>query len=521
MPFGMIGSAAYKAAKNKRREPMPQVPIERLLPPQDPVQDVIARAPMPSRGMMAGVRSAAKMAPGLAGDFDTRTGKRGAEAEQIAPMMDDPAALDPMAPRQKPAPITMGTQANTREQAKMAGMIGSAAPKKQGGILEMFGYDPEGTGMEPLEWLFSDREKVEAARGRTSAAEQKRQFEESLDQLGLSGPDRIRAQMDPEGFFRSMNEVQAANMKPQTDTFYDPVSKQWMRKPQGPMAVADGTDIFDPESNKTIYSNLKEPDPIKPATLPEGMWYGPDGKGPPQPIPGYVGMRTQIARGSQSPSASGDTYRPATPEDRAKWGLPPEGAFKINERTGEPAAISGARAAQDFSPTEIRGFRDQADGLYILKNAVNQYVAMLEKMGGPQLLDTPFNAENSQALKSAHGLITEAIKDAGKLGALDQGVQNLVNAIIQEPVGWGTFGKSTDSIKQAANQLNSSIDFKLSRVPEEYRAGSTGELPGAGEEDDDDFLDTLFGRFGQIAEAGAPSAADMGDDELKAMLGLD
>jgi hypothetical protein len=192
-------------------------------------------------------------------------------------------------------------------------------------------------------------------------------------------------------------------------------------------------------------------------------------------------------------SSANDTYRPATLEDRARWNLPPEGAFKINERTQEPAAISGARAAQDFSPTEIRGFRDQADGLYILKNAVNQYVTMLEKMGGPQLLDSPFNAKNTQALKSAHGLITEAIKDAGKLGALDQGVQNLVNAIIQEPVGWGTFGKSTDSIKQAANQLYSSIDFKLSRVPEEYRAGSTGAAPDfEGDDDDDDFIDTLF-----------------------------
>ena len=222
------------------------------------------------------------------------------------------------------------------------------------------------------------------------------------------------------------------------------------------------------------------------------------------------GMRGRVPQDNSS--AANDTFRPATPEDRARWGLPPEGAFKINERTGEPAAISGARAAQDFSPTEIRGFRDQADGLYILKNAVNQYVTMLEKMGGPQLLDTPLNAENTQALKSAHGLITEAIKDAGKLGALDQGVQNLVNAIIQEPVGWGTFGKSTESIKQAANQLNSSIEFKLSRVPEEYRAGSTGAVPDFGKEDDDNtFLDKLFGRFDEIAGAAPPPGVDPGD----------
>jgi hypothetical protein len=116
-------------------------------------------------------------------------------------------------------------------------------------------------------------------------------------------------------------------------------------------------------------------------------------------------------------------------------------------------------------------------------------------------------------LKSAHGLITEAIKDAGKLGALDQGVQNLVNAIIQEPVGWGTFGKSTESIKQAANQLNSSIEFKLSRVPEEYRSGSTGKVPDFGKEDDEDnaFLDKLFGRFDDIAGAAPPSGVDPED----------
>lgn len=269
-----------------------------------------------------------------------------------------------------------------------------------------------------------------------------------------------------------------------------------------------GLGAFDPTTgtmNELIASTPKAPDPVK-------MEQYTDGTGQVWDRNPYTGesVKANVPRArvpQDGVSSANDTFRPATPEDRARWGLPPEGAFKINERTGEPAAISGARAAQDFSPTEIRGFRDQADGLYILQNAVNQYVTMLEKMGGPQLLDTPLNAKNVQALKSSHGLITEAIKDAGKLGALDQGVQNLVNAIIQEPVGWGTFGKSTESIKQAANQLNSSIEFKLSRVPEEYRAGSTGKVPSVVEEDEDDdtFIDKLFGRMGQVAQA-APVA---------------
>lgn len=233
--------------------------------------------------------------------------------------------------------------------------------------------------------------------------------------------------------------------------------------------------VIDPNDPTKVIADYS--DPTKPPSLPEGMWYGPDGKGQPQPIPGYEGMRGRIAAAGRAPSDGQDTYRPATAEDRARWGLPPEGAFKINQRTGEPAAISGARAASDYSPTEVRGFRDKADGLLILQNAVQKYVSTLEEMGGPQLLDTPLNAENSQALKTAHALITSAIKQADTLGALDQGVKDLVAAVIPDPVGWSTWGKSTDSIKKGAEQLYESIEFKQSRIPEEYRFGSTGAAP--------------------------------------------
>jgi len=49
-------------------------------------------------------------------------------------------------------PYKMGKQSRTRDEAVALGM---AKPKKQPGILEMFGYDQEETGMQPLEWLFS------------------------------------------------------------------------------------------------------------------------------------------------------------------------------------------------------------------------------------------------------------------------------------------------------------------------------------------------------------------------------
>lgn len=62
------------------------------------------------------------------------------------------AFTPPADPTQAPAPIVMGGQSMTRDDAVASGM---AKPKKQPGILEMFGYDQEETGMQPLEWLFS------------------------------------------------------------------------------------------------------------------------------------------------------------------------------------------------------------------------------------------------------------------------------------------------------------------------------------------------------------------------------
>ena len=50
------------------------------------------------------------------------------------------------------------------------GMIGASAPRgakpKGGGLFEMFGYDPEATGMKPLEWFFSGPQQTAQARER-------------------------------------------------------------------------------------------------------------------------------------------------------------------------------------------------------------------------------------------------------------------------------------------------------------------------------------------------------------------
>lgn len=415
----------------------------------------------------------------------------------LTPKESGTSPLPPAAP--KPAANALATNAmgNTAMTPQKSPYAAAMAPKPQS--LVNGAIDGFMRGFRPEQWQADqDKTKLDGAerakqtlalmqQQRQIPAEQRAQWwQQNADQIGqIVGADVKSLPMDANSFSDQALDGQIAMMSaklgiapatPEPMTAYQLFQKEQAeaaaKKPTY-FNTADGVVSIGEDGKGTLAYDA----PNKPADLPEGMWYGPDGKGQPQPIPGYEGMRGRIAAAGRAPSDGQDTYRPATAEDRARWGLPPEGAFKINQRTGEPAAISGARAASDYSPTEVRGFRDKADGLLTLKNAVQKYVSTLEEMGGPQLLDTPLNAKNSQALKTAHALITSAIKQADTLGALDQGVQNLVNSIIQDPVGWGTFGKSTDSIKQGASQLYDSIDFKLSRVPEEYRNGSTGAAP--------------------------------------------
>lgn len=355
-------------------------------------------------------------------------------------------------------PIVQGTP-RTREQAQAMGLIGGSAPRSRGYFDELLA-DPFTTlflGTNGLDRKYASQQaEQEAAR----MAPQQAWMENYVS--GLPDNQRFAAMTNPEEYSKNT----AQGFAPQTSTFFDPTSGKWNQKPQDMMTVGNDATVFDPNTRAPVYSNRAPQGPKLFNTGQAVVSVTPDNKA------------QVLYRDPQSQSGNGDTYRPATPEDRVRWNLPPEGAFKINLRTGEPAAISGARAAQEFSPTEIRGFRDKADGLIILKNAVEQYVNALKETG-PKLIADPWDQAGVQKLKTAHGLITSAIKQADTLGALDQGVQNLVNAIIADPIGFGTFGKDASSIEEGAKQLYSSIDFKMTRIPEEYRYGSTGQQPQA------------------------------------------
>lgn len=197
-----------------------------------------------------------------------------------------------------------------------------------------------------------------------------------------------------------------------------------------------------------------------------------------------AGTSKVLYRDDPTQSKLRKTYRAMTPEEVKARGWPAGSTGQIDS-DGRAYQDKMTKPQSQYSQTEIRSFRDRADGMMTLGNALNQYINVLEDVGGPRAADTPWDQEAVGKLKSAHGLITSAIKDADALGALDQGVQNLVNSIVQNPVDWSNIGKSTESIKSQAKQVWDSIDYRLNRIPEQYRGGATGNVEMAWRVPDD------------------------------------
>ena len=363
MARGLFGSR-MRATRDKQ---MPMVPIEELLAMGGDKASGLSGAG--SSGLRTGIgdtappppnqatRSGIPMpqgSPSLAGDFDLISGSRADQSQSLAPMPHDVMTGKAMAPMgqfsQTPAPT-----------AKPA-----ASPDSKGLWDEIWS--------DPFTFFASGTNGLDRKYGRASADEQKQKFNSSLDTLNLSSPDRIRAEMDPEGFFKGMNESNTAQMKPQTDTFFDPVTKKWMRKPVGPTAVAQGTDLVDPEHpEKPIYSNAAE---VKPQNLPDGMWYGADGKGPPQEIPGYRTMYRGLHPGDASGGGVSGNFRTLSPQEVEAAGYP-KGTVVQQDARGAQIVRSRPSTAQTGQPTES----ERAAGLHasIALNGLNR---LMEKEAG-------------------------------------------------------------------------------------------------------------------------------------------
>lgn len=238
-------------------------------------------------------------------------------------------------------------------------------------------------------------------------------------------------------------------------------SNPGIEKTRAPIII--GNVAYDPETYQPIITGE-----AKPESLPEGMWRGEDGKGPPQPIPGYVGMRTQIARGSQSPSSTADTYRPATPQDLQAWGIPPGTAVKINNRTGEPQVISGAKPASEYTPTQQSKFIQQAQTLDAVDGALKAYTDLIDA-AGPQLWTTGIGGDNPKAkqLDAARTAILIQAKELFNLGVLNGPDLDIISSAVPDVTGSEALGKSAASAKAQLSVLTDYISRGRNQIPTE------------------------------------------------------
>lgn len=331
MRLGMFGRVAPRIARQIVEDPD-------LVPPEQQRAGGLGM-------MMHGVRGAAERAPDREPRGMGRIGQvmASAAAPQRLGMMGHGPAIASASPsaQVKGALMTAAPDQMARGSAERASPQGSQQPYKAPSVWDEMWSDP-------MTFFLTGTDGLDRKRDMQKAEDTKRQLASTLDSLNLSPQERVRAEMDPEGFFRGLNEANTAQMKPQTDTFYDPVSKQWMRKPLGPMAVAQGTDLVDPETNAMLYSN-DAPDKIEPTK------YAFENFGGKVWAVNPANPKDRIEMGPApqgTPAAPKATYRWATPDEVKAAGLTPNTAVQINNETGEAVIKGRPSTAQTGQPTE-------------------------------------------------------------------------------------------------------------------------------------------------------------------------
>jgi len=178
------------------------------------------------------------------------------------------AFTPPADPTQAPAPIVMGGQSMTRDDAVASGM---AKPKKQPGILEMFGYDEEAAGMQPLEWFFSSPDARQTAKAEAADKQAAREALQYRGQLDQQLKDAGYTDVQRAAFFANPSEMSKAVF-----TRNDLLTINDQR--------------VNPLTNEVV-ADFRDPAP--PQDLGEGMMY--DDNGNIVRVPGYWEARKELA----------------------------------------------------------------------------------------------------------------------------------------------------------------------------------------------------------------------------------
>ena len=177
-----------------------------------------------------------------------------------APVSEDVRSILPSAP----------SQVGIESGMAPFGLFGSGAPKKRS--TSVWGDIAEA----PFTFALGGMGGLDARRGRIeeedALAEKERSRAEMLwraSSSGLQGQELLAFMNNPEEWAKSYStNIEAANVNAGDSRL---VNGAFMQAPRNPMAVAEGTDVFDPDAGKSVYSNTPAPKPPEPFTLGEGQ----------------------------------------------------------------------------------------------------------------------------------------------------------------------------------------------------------------------------------------------------------
>lgn len=494
-------------------------------------------------------------------------------ANALSPMMQKPAAgglstpeyLSPTAPAPAPAAPRAMPNALSAPNAYMG------APKKPqnemlGAAVRGFqrGFDPAGFEKQREDAKTAGQEKAKQTlalmqQQRQLPAEQRTQWwTQNAPQIGqIIGQDLSQQPVDPNAFTDEALDGQIAMLSGKlgiAPTVPEPMSAYQKAQIELAKGKTDDPTLFNtpkgvvaigPDGKPTLVYDTADSQKLQ--DLPEGMWYGPDGKGPPQPIPGYVDMRTKIAQGSQN-SGSGKSIKNLTPAEIEARGYPKGTVVQVDEngkeyvnsrpstqQTGQPTesersaglhatvSINGLRniMAREAGGYNRAGVMEQAGGVFggenerLYDQAADEFIdGYLRAMTGAAATKNEIDTYKRQwfpALGDTPAVIAQ--KSAGRLNALkgmkskagrawnpewDGMITELEGEAVGGPGQPQGGGPLIDPLQATGNAMGQSIQDAM-------RQALTRDN---GQNDDESFIDSLFpaddGASDQIPEGITP-----------------
>ena len=372
-----------------------------------------------------------------------------------------------------PAPIVQGVS-RTRDQAQSMGLIGGSAPKGRSYLDELMA-DPFTTlflGTQGLDRKYAMQAADQAA---AEAAPQRAWMNNYI--AGLPDAQRFSAMTNPEEYSKNI----AQGFAPQTSTFFDPTQGKWNQKPQDMMTVGKDAAVFNPNTGAPVYRN----------DAPQEPRYFNTGQAVVSVDPA-TNKPTVLYQDPQQARGSGARLRPATPEEAARYG-PPGTMGQIDDTTGRFYPTARPNPQTGGLPTE----GERKFGLYA--KTARDALADIEK------------------LEFANGINQASTFDrGGQLNPFDGNSRLYDQAIDRFLDGWSramTGAAMTDSEKQFYYGIMKPTfgdDDKVRLQKAQERRAMVERLKEA----------AARGYTEPQPEVIMPSASDVSDDELRAMLGL-